>query len=680
MTPPTDHRLSPYTGWTRTHWADLADSMLAAVQRHRSPLGARYDLPGPASRNGRVSDGLEGFARTFLLAGFRIAGERGADPTGLLDRYAEGLRAGTDPASPEYWPRPDELGQAKVEAASLALILQLTRPWLWDRLDDGVRERTLDWLAGVVGQPYPPINWVWFRIIVESFLREAGGAWSAEDVEGDLAVHAALRRPGGWLSDGADERAYDHYTGWALHVYPLLWTEWFDVTGSLCPPELRAQWAEDLSRYLADALVLTGSDGSPLMQGRSLIYRFAAAAPLWTGAITGVGGLPPGQVRRAASGIIAHFLDRGARDDDGLLTLGWHGPWPAMRQDYSGPASPYWAAKGMLGLALPADHPVWTNREVGLPVETEDVSRVIAAPGWLVSARRRDGIAVVLNHGTDHARPGAQITDSPLYARLGYSTATVPPLVGPSVTDPLDNAVVLLDHEGRATHRSGFTTLVTRREPDGVLVGASTGRVNWVDAGSDASADHGSGRTGTVTEGPVITVASVVRDGVEVRIARVGPHLDTARAHTLRLGGWPVSAAAEPRVGPGAHASIAGLRSSLRAARVEVMTTAPGVARGRSLPVTAEDVALDRDVSPLGVWTAIPWLAFDVSSAADGRAEPGPTADPDHAVVVAVVVRLDDGTEELGPDPTVTVAGTTVVVRWPDEVETEVELTPQAGG
>ena len=35
---------------------------------------------------------------------------------------------------------PTELGQAKVEAASIALILQLTRPWLWDRLDAGVRE------------------------------------------------------------------------------------------------------------------------------------------------------------------------------------------------------------------------------------------------------------------------------------------------------------------------------------------------------------------------------------------------------------------------------------------------------------------------------------------------------------------------------------------------------------
>ncbi len=466
--------LSPYTGWTRQHWTGLADRMLAALDPYRSPGGARIDLPGPASRNGRVSDGLEGFARTFLLAGFRVAGEGGKDPDNLLERYAEGLAAGTDPGSPEAWPRPDELDQSKVEAASIALILQLTRPWLWDRLDDRVRERTLTWLATVVGQPYPPINWVWFRIVVESFLREAGGPWSAADIEQDLAVHASLRRPGGWLSDG-EERAYDHYTGWALHVYPLLWTHLFDVTGTLCPVPVRDRWAADLREYLEDAVRLVGTDGSPLLQGRSLTYRFAAAAPFWTGALTGA-GLKPGLTRRVASGMVRHFADRRALGPDGLLGLGWHHDWPVLRQSYSGPGSPYWAAKGMLGLALPADHPVWTDVEEPLPVETGDVARVVAAPGWLVSARRRDGIAMVFNHGTDHAAPGDRRSDSPLYARLGYSTATVPPLTGSTVASPIDNSVVLLDELGRASHRAGFETCYAAELPGGVARRRVAGR------------------------------------------------------------------------------------------------------------------------------------------------------------------------------------------------------------
>ncbi|OXM61272.1 DUF2264 domain-containing protein [Amycolatopsis vastitatis] len=641
MTAVEDRRLSPYTGWTRGHWTALADRLLAAAGRYRSPAGARIDLPGPASRNGRVSDGLEGFARTFLLAGFRVAGEGGADPGGLLEQYARGLAAGTDPASPEAWPRPDELGQSKVEAASIALVLQLTRPWLWDRLDDRVRDRVVAWLATVVGQPYPPINWVWFRIVVESFLREAGGPWSAADVEEDLAVHASLRRPGGWLSDG-DERAYDHYTGWALHLYPLLWTHLFDVTGSLCPGSLRHQWAADLRDYLDDAMRLVGSDGSPLLQGRSLVYRFAAAAPFWVGALTGTSHLSPGLTRRVAGGMVRHFA--GAAEQDGLLTLGWQHAWPAMRQAYSGPGSPYWAAKGMLGLALPANHPVWTDVEEPLPIETGDVARVVAAPGWLVSGRRRDGIALVVNHGTDHACPGDQRADSPLYARIGYSTATFPLASVP------DNTVVVLDADGRASHRAGFSTCYATELPGGVLAAASQGRVRWVDTAGDDSPDHGSGRGGPVVPGPLLTVASVVRRGVEVRLAR----LDSAEGavRSLRLSGWPVAGDTPPATRSGAEVSATaetpGLRSTLRNLR----------------GFTIADVTVEAGTSPLGEWAAVPSLATE------GAPAPG--------TVLAAVVILDRGGPD-DPDPALTVAadgrgGHHVTLTWPDGVTAEAAL------
>ncbi|WP_377273568.1 DUF2264 domain-containing protein [Peterkaempfera sp. SMS 1(5)a] len=642
--PPEDRKLSPHTGWTRAHWAALADRMLAAIDAHRSPKGAFVDLPGPAGSSGVCSDGLEGYARSLLLAGFRVLGENGADPGGLLERYAEGLAAGTDPNSPEHWPRPDELGQAKVEAASIALILQATRPWLWDHLPDPVRERTVDWLATVVGQPYPPINWVWFRIVVESFLREAGGPWSRHDIEEDLAVHAGLRRPGGWLSDGP-ERAYDHYTGWALHLYPLLWTHLFDVTGSLCPADLRSQWQDDLAAYLDDAVHLVGANGSPLLQGRSLTYRFAAAGPLWVGALTGTGPTP-GLLRRAASGMLKHFHDLGSFEPDGILRLGWAGDWPAIRQTYSGPGSPYWAAKGMLGLALPADHPAWTEPEQPLPVELGDIARTVTAPGWLVSARREDGVAIVLNHGTDHARPGDISGDSPLYARLGYSTATLPPLTGPTAADPVDNSVVLLDADGRASHRTGFETLFTAELPHGVLAAASRGRVHWVDTAADTGPDHGSGRHGPAVAGPVVTVASVLRDGVEVRLARVEDSGGEADWIALRLGGWPVTADTAPAVttGPGhIEATAPHLRSALR--------DLGGYGRTGHHTETG--------TSPLGQWTAIPWLATD------GPVPPGR--------LLAAAVHLARAAV-LPADPLVTADGDEITITWPDSVTTPVSL------
>ncbi|MFC4010364.1 DUF2264 domain-containing protein [Nonomuraea purpurea] len=571
-----DLRLSPYTGWTRAHWAAIADRILLAARRHGSPGHARVSFPGRPGGYGPDVDGLEGFARTLLAAGFRVAGEGGADPLGLMEWYAEGLATGTDPHSPERWVRLDEHGQAKVEAASIALVLHLTRPWLWDRLKPVVQEQIIDYLAPAIGSGYPPINWVWFQIVVEQFLASVGGPFSREDIAAGLALSDGFVREDGWYADGA-ERAYDHYTGWALHFYPLLWTEMAEGE-----PEAEARrpvYLERLRRYLHDAVHLVGADGSPLVQGRSLTYRFAAAAQFWAGARAGLTTPAPGLLRRAASGILRHFTEHGAPDEDGLLTLGWHGPWRPIAQSYSGPGSPYWAAKGLFGLALPADHPVWTAVEEPLPVETADYNLVVRAPGWLVSGTRDDGVVRVTNHGTDHSLPGSNLTDSPLYARLGYSTATSPVLAGEHAGHPLDQSVVLLDEQGVPSHRTGFETLLLDRLDTGTVAGASRWRAHWVEPDPDVP-DHGNGRAGEVRLGPWVHVASLVRGPWEVRLVRVGDA--TGR---LRIGGWPLPATT-PELQQGIHSWVRG---------------------GEGLD--AHGVTPAENATPLAPWTLVPWCA-----------------------------------------------------------------------
>lgn len=571
-----------------------ADRLLAGVRPYASPSGSLITLPGKPGGYGTAVDGLEGFARTFLLAGFRLAGENGADPTGLAERYAAGLAAGTDPAHPERWTRPEEHGQAKVEAASLALILDMTRPWIWDRLSPDVQERTVEYLASVVGDlDYPDNNWVWFRIVVETFLRSVGGPFSADDMVHDLAAHDRFHRPGGWFADGP-ERSFDHYTGWALHLYPALWER---MTGaaevaSAAGDDLTARSAADrehLARYLEDALALVGSDGGPLIQGRSLTYRFAAAAPFWAGAFAGVGR--PGQIREAATRIVRHFAEHDVPGPDGLLTLGWHSPWRPIAQRYSGPGSPYWASKGLLGLALPATHEVWTAAPEPLPVDVGDVLAIAAAPGWAISATRDDGIVRVINHGTDHAVPGADVGDSPLYARLGYSTATSPLLDAEAWDSPLDQSVVLLDAEGLATHRTGFETgPVTEAQPpvepvETAAVLSSTAEAHWVDA-DPTVADHGSGRPGTSTPAGRITTVSLVRGAWEVRLVRVSAlaqaeTIETTRATALRIGGWAA--------GPGLVSTVVPLL-------------------GDVAPVCGETTS--DDATPLAGPTATPWSRY----------------------------------------------------------------------
>ncbi|MFJ3900532.1 DUF2264 domain-containing protein [Streptomyces sp. NPDC090025] len=456
---PEDRALSPYTGWTRDHWVAAADRLLRAVRPYASPGGALIGLPGPRpSWSGARSDGLEGFARTFLLAALLAQ-----DPAGThdhhLDRYAAGLAAGTatgatfggpgDPGGPDAWPSTTGTRQAVVESASIALALRLTRHRLWDRLDDGVRQRVADWLLPALGPSPVDNNWWLFGLTVAGFLQDAG-------IETDRAaatVDRALARiedwylGDGWYSDG-DNRAFDHYNPWALHFYPVLHAHLAGDRALLdrYGPRLRAQ--------LDAHTLLFDTNGAPLPYGRSLIYRFAAAAAPWLGALTGHTPLGPGATRRLASGALRHFLDRGATDERGLLTLGWYGPHPPLVQHYSGPGSPYWAAKGFLGLLLPADHPVWTATEEPLPAERADTVRAFGRTGLLVQTTAADGLVRLHNHGSNHVRPAElpdRSADDPGYARFAYSTRT-----GPTADpDPADNHFALLTPESAAPEGSG---------------------------------------------------------------------------------------------------------------------------------------------------------------------------------------------------------------------------------
>lgn len=537
--PPEDRTLSPITGWTRDHWAAVADHLLLSLRPHFSSTRSRVQLPGLVSSHGTDSDGLEGFARSFMLYAFRMRGEGGVDPLGFTAWYRDGLVAGTDPANSERWPLPSAVGQAKVEAASIALGLQLTRAWLWDTLDAVEQQHVVAWLADAPAGWYPDNNWLWFRITVETFLASVGGPHDPARIAADLATIESYYRADGWYADGPT-RAFDYYCGWAMHLYPLLWTAstGADAFGAgALEPVFRAR----LTEFLDDHAALIGADGLPVLQGRSLIYRFAVAAPLWMGAITGATRVPLGTLRRGASGMLRAFLDRGAVDERGLLSVGLLDEWPAMAQSYSGSGSPYWAAKGFLGLALPADHEVWTAVEEPLPVERGDVRRVVRVAGWIVSGTAADGVVRVINHGADHGQAGDLTADSPLYARLGYSSTTLPPLIGATVTAPVDNTVGAVDAAGRSTNRSGFERGVIG--DDGVAAFAtSTARTHWVD-GADDGPDHGSGRTGLLTEGPTLVTGSLVRGAWEVRVVRRIADPGGGAPVRLRVSGWPASEA-----------------------------------------------------------------------------------------------------------------------------------------
>lgn len=640
--------------WDRPAWTDLADRMLAAVRPYSSPNHARITLPGAVGGYGHAVDGLEGFCRTFLLAGFRIAGERGDGLDELAEFYARGIAAGVDPDAPddERWVRLPEHGQAKVEAASTALILDMTRPWIWDRLSDRTQQQVVEYFSPVVGDHgYPKTNWLWFRLVVQTFLRSVGGPWSPDDVAADLALHDDLYRADGWYSDGY-ERSYDHYIGWAMHLYPVLWSR-MSGAGDLAGGRTATDIAR-LDRYLLDAIRLVGADGSPLIQGRSLIYRFASAAPFWVGALAGVPSLSPGALRHAANGVVAHFVSHGAPDGRDLLTMGWHDEWRQLAQSYSGPSSPYWATKGMLGIALPADHPVWTAPTEPLPVEAGDTLFAVRPAGWVASGTTADGIVRIANHGSDHARAGSLVGDSPLYARIGYSTATAPLLDEEGWTAPLEQAVALVDADGRPTHRAAMELLDAYVE-DGVGIAGSSAAAHWLQP-QPTTTHHGSGRDGAVTLAGRVTVFSLVRGPWELRLAQVGSVADDVDPSTLtlRIGGWPLV---------GEHAAVTGGDQDA------VAVTAGGLLSTLTplLGGGVTDVVRRPDASPLGPIAHVPTLTLPVRvgawvAALVGLSGAGSTTEP-------CLLALDERDD-----------GLVAAVTWPDGVRTSSHLSVQVPG
>ncbi|MEV1083070.1 DUF2264 domain-containing protein [Streptomyces sp. NPDC050211] len=502
---------SPITGWTRAHWEAVADRLLDGMLPYASPGFAQYRLPGVPSHSGAWSDGLEGYARSFLLAAFRIAGAQGRVDPGLIERYAAGLDAGCDPRSPEHWPPITDRAQPMVEAASIAVALHESRPWLWDHLDDSVRGRVAEWLGQFVGADVNDSNWRLFQVITEEFLASVGAPHSRAEIDAGLDRLDDWYRGGGWYTDG-DGRKFDYYNAWALHLYPVLWER---IAGPRADEDRVARHRARLREFLTAHQHFFGSDGAPVHQGRSLIYRFATAAPLWAGVLADANPLPPGRIRRLASGALKHFAEHGVPDERGLLTLGWYRPFPGVTQRYSGPASPYWASKAFLGLLLPETHPVWTAAEEPGPVETADTCLALPAPGWLLHSTAADGIVRLVNHGSDRLPPPpATADDSPHYARLAYSSATAPEIPGP------DNHIALIAADGTPSPRG-------RIHPLGV-------------EGSRAASRQAHG----------IETVSVVHGPWEVRVHR----LDVPPGSTVREGGWAVADDAAPpavRTGPG---------------------------------------------------------------------------------------------------------------------------------
>jgi hypothetical protein len=467
--------VSPYR-----HWQLQALRLLEPLAALMTPGRACLPIEGPASDHDAQADRLESFARPLLLAAYFLQSERHPDDNALRARivawFCEGLVAGTDPRSPEYWGPDASYHQHHVEMGLLSIALQIAPEALWHPLSAGERDQVADWLATARGGGIVNNNHLFMSVHILEFLGKHGYAHRT-----DRAVIAAhlnqletMHRGGGWFEDGINQ-AYDHYNAYAFHFYGLWWAR---LHGGR-EPERAARWRDWARSFAGDYQYFFAASGEHPAFGRSIMYRFNAVAIFGLAVAEDCTDLPHGRLRRLCTRNLDFFLARPITQAQGCLDFGWTDVFTDLAEPYSCAASPYWCAKGFSPLLLPSAHPFWSAPEEPLPSETGDFARVIPPAGLVV--RGVGGEVEILNAGSmvsnTQLRYGAW-----KWSKLAYRTGTSFTLArgAPATNWSADNALVQHLDDDRVFGRHSTTAVELSESHIGYAynLGFKTGQVN----------------------------------------------------------------------------------------------------------------------------------------------------------------------------------------------------------
>lgn len=417
--PLDDLAASPYTGWTRAHYEAVFGRLCAGFVAHRSPGGGRVVLPNP----GGWAE-VEGVSRMMFALGAWLADPNNPDVIEVdgqeIDVVAlsrQTLVALSGAEGRERWPslRP-EYFQGNVEAAYVAQFVVQTEARVWAVMPLEEREALMGWLVEAdAEQEYYTNNWSLFPVMRNVARRHLGYPVDVASTDAYLDRIEHDYVGDGWYGDGPS-RNLDWYNSFVLQ--PEL-TFWAMVEGHRDPARAE-RIVQRLRAYLHHLPYMFAADGRAVAFGRSLVYRTAVVAPLPLALQAGVSPLSPGLARRLVSGNLAHHMGGDPAstdamiDDDDVITIGYLGSRPSIREGYISAGSPYFATRALQVLALPRDHEFWTAPEEPLPADLGAFEHVMPAPALTTFSRGGDEPVTLWNGGN-------QSTEA-TYAKLDYSS------------------------------------------------------------------------------------------------------------------------------------------------------------------------------------------------------------------------------------------------------------------
>lgn len=349
----------------------------------------------------------------------------GNESFNLTDVLLSAFKNAFNPAHPDYWGEApaDKASQRSVEAALVAWSLWQLGDNFLAKLSASERTNIQKWLASCTQVPERENNHAWFSAINQAARIALSKKWkefsgSEEWMLADLNAMEALAQSAedGWYSDSPVLSAYDYYNFWTFASHFLYWNR---IIGKSYP-ELSARFSQRLNKFLEKTPYFFAANGSHVLFGRSLIYRWAVLMPLVEAYAQGLWPYSPGMLRAIVRRNLEFHWKVGAFDKTNgkLRETFTEGGSTAVREPYIDNSHPYWCMQSFSLYSIPPRDPFWTSREEALPVERADYRIRLEKAQMLLIGTKASGQVRLFEARNEPRR--ARYRDG--YQRFSYSS------------------------------------------------------------------------------------------------------------------------------------------------------------------------------------------------------------------------------------------------------------------
>ena len=218
---------SPYTGYTREHWLEISEKIIAGALSHFDP---ETGLPDLAVQDGflayeqlRMKTPIEGNKRILermMMAVLIYTKATGKDEVpayegSISQPFIDAMTVGTDPENPNYWGDPPMYDQV---GSTFAMAAYIEPERYWAPLSDSQKKNLLNFLQKQVHTRAFDNNHYYFHTVPVQLLEKNGLTSNRDYLTRMNERLMGWYRGDGWFLDGSN-RGFDYYNLWGFQLF-----------------------------------------------------------------------------------------------------------------------------------------------------------------------------------------------------------------------------------------------------------------------------------------------------------------------------------------------------------------------------------------------------------------------------------------------------------------------------